>query len=427
MRKKRHSTVRGIILMSLVQVGLSSSPDFCAALDLTPPFSIENGQVLPAGVGNPRFYQFFMATESRFSGSGQAEPLGKGLNKAVSWSEILRLQKSAVERGALLSTLREAGVDQNGSPGSTTGQVNSALNVKVPALGFGITERWTVAVAVPILTYSISVDTGFVKTGDGQLFVNQLSNLNPEKGVSAAARMNSAIDEKLNSLGYQKIQSKELTHVGDVQLISKYQFFRGEGQTATLRSNLIVPTGRAANPDAVLDTPTGGERFQFGSSLILEQTLPLSLTWTSLLGGVWQLPYSLERRIPVFINDPLSPDKEQLTKNSGGLFTAGSSLSYFYEPFGMQAGAGYLFQFQTQPTYSGGAKFESGRYDLLSGLTPVQALHTATLTAGFSTVEWYQNKKFFYPMQANFLYSHPLLGRNVPVNDVYAGELVLFF
>lgn len=403
------------------------APEQALALDLAPPFSVENVQVLPRGVGNPRFYQFFMASESRFGGAGQAEPLGKALNKSVSWNEILNLQKTSVERGALLSTLREAGVDASGSPGVTTGQVNSAVNVKVPALGFGVTERWTLAVAVPILSYSVSAETGFIKSRDGQAFVDQLSNLNIEKAVTAAGRMNSAIDEKLASLGYQKIQSKEFTQVGDVQLISKYQFFKGDSQTATVRSNLIFPTGQAANPDYALDTPTGDGRFQLGSSLILEQALPLSLKLTGLVGGIWQLPYQLEKRIPTAVSDPLSQDKEQLTKNSGALITAGSSLQFFYEPFGFQTGAGYLFQFQTQPTYSGGSQFEKGRYDLLSGLNPVQALHTATLTAGFSSVEWYQNKKFFYPMQANFLYSHPLMGRNVPVSDVYAGELVLFF
>jgi hypothetical protein len=47
--------------------------------------------------------------------------------------------------------------------------------------------------------------------------------------------------------------------------------------------------------------------------------------------------------------------------------------------------------------------------------------------ASFSTVEWYQNRKFFYPMMASFLYSHPLMARNVAATDVFSGEIILFF
>ena len=46
---------------------------------------------------------------------------------------------------------------------------------------------------------------------------------------------------------------------------------------------------------------------------------------------------------------------------------------------------------------------------------------------GFSTVEWFKQKKFFYPFQANVAYSRALAGRNVTSNDVVAAELVLFF
>ena len=80
----------------------------------------------------------------------------------------------------------------------------------------------------------------------------------------------------------------------------------------------------------------------------------------------------------------------------------------------------------TKPSYAVGV-YSPERYGYLEDLTPVEALHSTTLMAGFSTVEWYQAKKFVYPFQANFVFSHPFLGRNVTTNDVFSGELVLFF
>jgi hypothetical protein len=132
------------------------------------------------------------------------------------------------------------------------------------------------------------------------------------------------------------------------------------------------------------------------------------------------------RRIPTNYDDPISRDKEQLTQNLGESFALGTSLLYEFESLGIQLGAGYNFQFLTQPSYSRGIYTEE-RYRFLEAWTPVEALHTATLMAGFSTVEWYQKKKFVYPFQVNIAFSSPIIGRNVTTNNVLAGQIVAFF
>jgi hypothetical protein len=74
-----------------------------------------------------------------------------------------------------------------------------------------------------------------------------------------------------------------------------------------------------------------------------------------------------------------------------------------------------------------GKAFSAESYGYLENLTPVQALHSATLVAGFSTVDWFKEKKFFYPFQATLGYSQPVAGRNVTRNGLTTAELVLFF
>lgn len=56
-----------------------------------------------------------------------------------------------------------------------------------------------------------------------------------------------------------------------------------------------------------------------------------------------------------------------------------------------------------------------------------QLLHSATLGAGFSTVDLYKAKQFALPLQVNLAYSRPLMGRNVIKNELVAFEFVMFF
>jgi hypothetical protein len=49
------------------------------------------------------------------------------------------------------------------------------------------------------------------------------------------------------------------------------------------------------------------------------------------------------------------------------------------------------------------------------------------MMAGFSTVEFYKQKKFFLPFQANISYSAPIAGRQSTTNPMLAAELVMFF
>lgn len=139
------------------------------------------------------------------------------------------------------------------------------------------------------------------------------------------------------------------------------------------------------------------------------------------------LPHSMDRRIPKTAEDSLSRDKETLTRNLGANVSAGTSVNFTVPSAGLITAAGYQVNYLTPTRYSGGQQFGMDRYSYLEGLTPSQTLHSATLMAGFSSVEWYQAKKFVYPFQANLVYSHPLAGRNVSTTDVMSGELVLFF
>ena len=396
------------------------------ALDLTAPFFLENAQVLPPGVRNPRYTNLFMSVESKFNGSGKVEPLGQPLSKTVTWNDVIASQKNDIEKNMIRSTVKGSQLSLDGSPGSTSGQVNTFVDVKVPVLAMGITSNWTLGVAVPVMKVSVSADTGFSRSEDGQKWMKNLCQLSVDQCNQAANKLNDSVNQKLVGYGYEPIQSKTVSNIGDIQLVSKVGLDQNPDQQVTWKSSLILPTGMAPNAGRALDVPTGDGRVQIGNQLIYERRMPADFRWMAFGGAVAQLPNQMEKRVPLASGEALSPDKESLTRQWGANVGCGTSLSHQFVSTGIVTSLGYNFQFMTQPRYSGGTRFSQERYRFLENLTSSQLLHSATLMAGFSTVEWYQNKKFFYPFQANVVLSHPLGGRSVSTSNVLAGELVLF-
>jgi hypothetical protein len=397
------------------------------ALELTTPFMIENAQVLPKGIGNPRVSNLVLFGDSRFDGYGGREALGMRLSKPVYWGDVVNSQNTETERSLVRATVRDAQLTMNGSPGDTTGQVYTYANVVVPALAYGVSDRFTLAVAIPVLNVSVSADTGFSASPDGRKWMDTVCARNIDECNTAARKLNNAVNEKLTRLGYEPIRPKNVSHVGDAQVIGKYVVHRDPDNTLTVKSTLVLPTGIAPNADIALDVPTGDGRFQVGGMLIYDRDLKSDFKLSTYGGLLALMPNKMERRLPASMTDSLSADRETLTRQFGQLVSTGAVIQHLFPKLGLNAGVGYNFQFLSKTRYSGGSLYEAERYDYLEDLNPAQVLHTSLFTAGFSTVEWYRNKKFFYPLQANLVYSHPFLGRNVNATDVFSGEVVLFF
>lgn len=420
---RKTSQYFGLVVLCAASLGIEKAK----ALDLTAPFIFESSQTLPQGVRNPRFVNVLMSIDSKFGGTGGIQPLAQPINRTVRWNDILGMEKDSLKRMGIQAIIQSENLDPNGGPGSTTGQVNSFFNVRVPVLAVGISNRLTLGIAVPIVKISVSADTGFSKSQDGIKFTDKLCASSPLECGSAVTRLNNAVNHKLASYGYETVGAKEVLNLGDVQLVGKLLVYKDANQGFSVKSSLVLPTGVRSNVDAAIDLPTGDGRFQVGGTAAYDRIIAKDYRWNTYGGVMALLPHSMDRRIPLERDNPVSMDKETLTRTLGGVFTAGTSVVRQFTSLGLMAGAGYNIQYMTAVKYSGGSQFSSERYGFLEDLTPSQTLHSATLMAGFSTVEWYQQKKFIYPFQANLIFSHPISGRNVPTNNVFAGELVMFF
>lgn len=413
--------MKGLAFLTSAALSICFSiPSQCS--DLKAPFDFENSSVLPARIRNPRFKNLIMFVDEKIGGDGIVEPLGARLNKPVKWQDVIDAQDDQTQKTTLEGFLASRGIPKDGSAGSTTGIVNTYANVRVPIFAMGITDKLTLAVAVPVYHVEVNASTGFMKSNDGQRFVDSLPD--PVKAKEAEEKMNDAVNRKLQRLGYEPIHSMTVNNIGDISVVGKYRIIEFGREAFAVKLAVTLPTGVPPNANRALDVPTGDGQWDIGGTIIHDHSFTRRLKLNTYAGYTAQLPDHIKKRIPTSFDDILSSDTEELSRNLGDIVSAGTSLQYQFD-FGLYLAAGYTFQQQNQTQYDG-TRFDPARYRILEHNT-LQRLQAAIGGIGFNGIDLYKRGKLPIPFQVNGTYSHPIEGIDVTKNDVIAVEASLFF
>lgn len=152
---------------------------------LTPPIGLTTAKVLPKGVRNISIKGVIAENLNKYGSMGNETTIADPLFQDLTFQNLLDGNDSAKERGEILAAMNQAGASLDDSLGNTTGQINVNANVTIPVVAFGITEKLTGAIAIPIFRTSLNVDTSVVQTNQ-ELINNLLANL--EKSGASVKR-----------------------------------------------------------------------------------------------------------------------------------------------------------------------------------------------------------------------------------------------
>jgi hypothetical protein len=313
--------------------------------------------------------------------------------------------------------------------GSLTADVSTLTTAVVPILFWGVTDRLNLGLAVPVLHVAVTANSGYVQGPSSQTLINRAcAVLSPAKCQLLAGQLNQTLNTRLQTMGYEPLQSATTDALGDVRLFARYSLWRGENQRLTLKPQIVFPTGTAPDYDRLADTNTGDGRYEIGTTLVYELTDgrgPES-NWRANVYSMYQalLPDHPLVHVPTSTSW-LSGDRETVTQNWDHRLGAGVGFTYSIVSWGTSAGIGYNIQYQTGSSFSG-SLFGADRYALLGDLFPNQWLHSATFTLSFDTFRWYRRQEFPVPMQAAFTYDRALGGRNTMLADIFAADITFF-
>ena len=412
----RRTYLRAITLAFIAALSVSSRP--AIAMDST--------QVLPESINSPSIRMGIVSgIGMKFMSSGDLMTLSD-YNSIEFDAKALAQFEPRVNQ--LVAVLNQFGPQRLGDELSLgVLRVNTVPEVRyfAPVYARGITERWTLGFGIPIVTYKnklsltqtgSNLDAMRAQFGDASPTLNEaFEQLNINLATTA--------HELLAKKGYRALTDRDETQVGDLQLVSILQFAKREKSSAQFKTILSLPTGQGNDPDDLADLGT------FGYLAIENQILG-----NYVIGGRWQVAAKggfrytfsdrVTRRVPLNEEDTL-PDqntKEQVSRQTGGAFFAGGSLTYAATET-VDLAVGIESTRKAADNYSGKL---SNRYDLL-GRDTESSSDRMRLGITYSSVEKFLAGQAWLPTMIAYEFSDTIRGLNTERMTVHEIWLQLFF
>lgn len=390
------------------------------------PFSMDSAGVLPQGIRSVRVVGFSTEIENRWDGFGGSEVLAAKFNRPVSYNELVDVNKSASERAQLRGYLQSKGVDMQSAVGDSRGVVNTRLTSTVPVLAYGITNRITAAVIIPVVYSKMNVSTGWSASPSLQKNLDEMSTEGKHnQKLTFEERMQNLTSTKLAAYGYKPLENETHQEIGDVTLAAKIQVLKDDIFAVAVAPKLVLPTGRSASVEKLIDIAPGDGQTDIGLGVTGEAALSRDWSLVSSVSVLRQLSSRRAKRIPLEPYGGATPDIDfDVEEKLGDIYAGGFGAKYRLAE-AWTLGTQYSIQYKEADDYKGSA-FSGDRYAWMS-LDTEQVLESAQLGVTFSTVPMYRAGRFAAPLETTLSVATTLGGRNTNKLDLVSWELALFF
>ena len=303
-----------------------------------------------------------------------------------------------------------------------------------PVLAYGVTDRWTIGIGLPIVSMygNVTTETEGINTAS-----SILNDITPFTGGREGFKYKELIrnlgeltdlEEKFNQTlrerGYKPFDGSNFRGIGDLKIFSFYNYFNRSPWYFTLMTTINLPTGPKDDPDDLVDFPNFA---QTGIELKTHHQFQVSNRFTlgSALSYYYIMPDRLVKRVPKDEDDilPEADRKEFLYRNLGDEISV--------ETFGNFNAMNFLSFNVSLALFLKGSDYYLGDrlgydYSLLSTNTKGQWVE-GKVGVSFSSIPWFKAGKFPLPLMISYNYSDVLYGHNVHREVRHEASLLLFF
>ena len=388
--------------------------------------AFEDTKVLPIGVRNLSIKHVHADLKNKTDGEGRYQSLAKPLAKKMKFKDAIKAE-TGQKRKEIESFMLVNGYTEEDTLGQFNADLRGIVDVTAPVISYGVTDRLTLAVAVPIYRVKTRVEMGFVPNENAGRIVAQLNDpiLNQTaKGQEVAGKLTDAegeLDQKLIDNGYEPLGEWEETGIGDITLAGKYKVYNGSVFKIASTNGFKIPTGRVDDPDILTDIPFGDGTYDFFTQLAFDQKLSGGVFFNQYVKYNYQFESSKTVRLKTDA-EPLEVDKEEVDYRLGQSVEGGISVQF--EPAsGVLLGTGGVYSQKDGDEYIVEAE------DVQSELE--KETHTKAtyweFRLGYSSVQAFQRKEAAVPYNLVFDYKKHVASIHTPNADVLSMNLALFF
>jgi hypothetical protein len=389
--------------------------------------ALDSSDVLPSHVDSPSVrIGYVSGIGQKYTSNGSLMSLTDVNSMTFDAKKLVAIEPRVQQ---LISVLNQFGQQQMGSAltlGTLHINTEPAVNYYAPIHAHGITDKWTIAVGVPIIHYKNNI--ALTQEGSNlDAIQKQAGGISPELDSAfdeLHAGLVQSAQKELAGKGYKPLQNVDTTFVADTQLVSLYQIFNNKRLALLTKTTLNLPTGPKDDPDDLTDLSDFGQTNVSEGAVLTYMLLP-KLRVSGLLTGTYGIPDTIDKRVPTSANDSL-PDastKENVHRQIGSSLSLGVSTMYWFTQK-WSAGAGYDIVTKGADRYWGDRA--TSHYNLLESDSN-QIAHHVRFGISFDTISSYLAKQAFMPAMVTYTYSDTISGINVSRQTIHELWLTMFF
>lgn len=398
------------VLLACLLVGCCLFGDLALAL--------EDAKVLPAGVRRFTLRTSITRIVQKTGSNGSIKELEEPLEKSLSFRDFIQkeagLERSLAE-GFLLANGDVVSLDE--PIGYFRADLKGELQVAEPILAWGITERLTLALAIPVYRGKTVLAMDFHLNSNARKFVSLLGNSynnQAAKAIEITDEFNTVMDTLQNNLrdnGYRPLADWSATALGDSRLTAKALFMQNEWISVAAFGELVAPTGRVDDPNILTDVKFGDGQWDVVVGWAADQQVSSFLMVNEYVKYTAQLPDTRPMR-RVRVDEAVQVPLQMTAFDLGDALEAGVSAQIDTQG-GFTGGLGYVFDYKDKDRYEADVSASE-----LSKNT-YQRAHVLQTELGYSLVP--------VPVAARLSYSHIFASQNTILAHFLRFDLHLFF
>jgi hypothetical protein len=399
---------------------------FVLILSTSRAFAFEHTRVLPKGVRNIDIRTVNTDLVSKTNAQGDIRPLADPLRQDLTFAKIAKDEapiRSEQLKAFLLAN--DFGLDE--ALGSFNADLKGHLTVTAPIMSYGITDKLTVAVAIPYYKAQTAINVGFVPNQTAKNFLLALSDPKNNQTASAqeaALKLNDAVsrlNQKLLDHDFKALQDWSGAGIGDTTIAAKYRAVAIGPLSLATTGGIVAPTGQPDDPSILTDVSFGDGQWDTFGQIVVDESLPFAFSLNQYAKYTAQLPGQKPIR-EVTADEKIDVAQKNVSFKLGDRVDSGFSL--IWEPrFGLVAGVGTGFVHKFSDVYVGVE--ENSKAELEKNTE--SSARTAEWTLGYSTVPLYQDGLTPVPFEIRLSETKILASRNTPVTDLFQIDINLFF
>ncbi|MFK8136790.1 MAG: hypothetical protein AB8E15_00375 [Bdellovibrionales bacterium] len=403
-------------------------------------FSIEDVSLLPKGVRGVLVKSGWVTeVENKYSSNYQLSSLQYRVSQRVDANFIQKIEpqfKQFVE--TMDSSFPQYNIGSQVYLGDVIVEAEPEIQFTAPIIGYGVTDRWTIGLAVPQINLEAAVKVEHVGANNiNEIFNSLPGNYQDHRGdlysfsqrlqeaysrLQNVSDLRASIDKFLKDNDYQGLDSVSQKYLGDILVINRYLVYKSPSWRLMLRNHLNLPTGPADDPSNLLDLPIFNRTF-LDTALVTQYNFG-SFKFHNNLSVKYNLSDKSIKRVPRSDMDlfPSSDREENLDRKIGDSvkyeFNVQKSIS---DSWG--ASIGIVKEWKQKDYYSGNRNYN---YNLLSRNTDMEQLQVQ-LSTSYHTLNQFTAKKFPIPLLVSYSYSDTVAGKNVERQSIHEINLGVVF